>query len=221
LANRMTRAESRVATRDRLLEAAAQVFAEKGFYGAAVEEIAERAGFTRGAFYSNFSGKDDLFLALFDDRMRRQVDQVRALLEASRSPEEFFAALRRRSRSQPNDPSWRLLRAEFWLYAMRNPEVRPKLAKRERALRRAYAGAIRVQFDALGLSPPGRPEDLALIVQILDRGTDTMRDIDPSGVRSGFLMDALAMLLEASVALAATRSARPEPIGRRGRVDGQ
>ncbi|MDQ1395790.1 MAG: hypothetical protein QOG64_1049 [Acidimicrobiaceae bacterium] len=205
MAKRMTREESKLVTRARLLEAAAEVFTEKGFHGAAVEEIAERAGFSRGAFYSNFAGKDDLFLALFDDRMHRQVEEVSALLKGSASPDAFFAALRQRDHDRPSDAAWRMLATEFWLYAMRNPEARPKLAERERALRRDYARAIQLQFDALGLPPPGAPDDLALIVQILDHGIGPMRDIDPKGVREGFLMDALAMLLEAAVALAASQ----------------
>ena len=57
---RLTRRESRAATRAKLIESAGEVFAERGFYGASVEEITERAGFSRGAFYSNFASREEL-----------------------------------------------------------------------------------------------------------------------------------------------------------------
>src|SRR5882672_9783732 len=77
---RLTRQESRAATRAKLVESAGEVFAERGFYGASVEEITERAGFSRGAFYSNFASREDLFLAVLDTYLDAE---VRALAEAS------------------------------------------------------------------------------------------------------------------------------------------
>src|SRR5258708_12401897 len=71
---RLTRAESRRRTRVHLLEAAAEVFARRGFHGASVEEVAEVAGYTKGAVYSNFTSKDDLFLAVLEGRIQPQVD---------------------------------------------------------------------------------------------------------------------------------------------------
>src|SRR5580693_5793173 len=78
---RMTREQSRAQTRDRLLTAARGVFARSGFHGASVEEIASEAGFSTGALYSNFDGKEDLFLAL----MEREIDEhAREIAEAVR-----------------------------------------------------------------------------------------------------------------------------------------
>ena len=85
-ARRMTREESRAATRERLLAAARSVFARSGFHGASVEEIASEAGFSTGALYSNFDGKEDLFLVL----MEREIDGARA-----RDRRRRFAAARR------------------------------------------------------------------------------------------------------------------------------
>ncbi|MGH8975530.1 MAG: TetR family transcriptional regulator, partial [Acidimicrobiia bacterium] len=78
--NRLTREESRAQTRARLLESAAALFAERGFHGTSVEDIAERAGFSRGAFYSNFEHKADLFLALLDDRLAGDLAALEATL---------------------------------------------------------------------------------------------------------------------------------------------
>src|SRR5438552_3631727 len=83
-AGRLTREQSKANTRERLLDAARSVFARSGFHGASVEEIASRAGYSTGALYSNFDGKEDLFLVL----MEREIE------EHSR---EIGAAVSRRS----------------------------------------------------------------------------------------------------------------------------
>src|SRR5580704_19553287 len=73
---RLTRAEQQVRTRTRLIEAATKVFARRGFHQASVEEIAEEAGYSHGAVYSNFDGKADLFLAVFEDYMAQRVGEL-------------------------------------------------------------------------------------------------------------------------------------------------
>lgn len=125
----------RQATRDRLLEAATEVFAEEGLQGASVESICSRAGFTRGAFYSNFESKEELFLELlrreFDRRARRLEEQAHELEpqlrrraahldpgEAARYIAEFFAP-------EQDATSWFALETEFLLLAMREPAAAP------------------------------------------------------------------------------------------------
>ena len=85
---RLTRAESHARTRQALLDAAAQVFANRGFGGASLDEIAEVAGYTKGAVYSNFGSKDELFLAVLQDRMRRQVELLNGLAERAKAAPE-------------------------------------------------------------------------------------------------------------------------------------
>ena len=81
---RLTRQESRARTQSMLLEAAGKTFRKLGFEGAAVEDIAEGAGFSRGAFYANFESKDDLFIALLDQEMKRHCERLKAFLGAGR-----------------------------------------------------------------------------------------------------------------------------------------
>src|SRR5947209_8784906 len=124
---RLTRAESRARTRVHLLEAAAEVFARRGFHGASVEEVADVAGYTKGAVYSNFTSKDELFLAVLEGRMQAQVDLLDGLsARAAAAPGDVSAAL-------PDldwiDLQWCLLTFEFWLYALRNPGVGERLAE--------------------------------------------------------------------------------------------
>jgi AcrR family transcriptional regulator len=204
---RLTREESRARTRERLLESAAAVFAERGFHGAAVEEIAERAGYTRGAFYSNFSDKDDVFLALLDRRFALALHEVADIMRRSESAAEVLAQLRERSARRGVDESWLLLYTEFQLYAIRNPRVRPKLAARARAERDALASAVGMQFERAGFELPASQALTGLIMQILDRGCDVEHLLDPEGVPSTAYFEALTLLYESGIALARARAA--------------
>lgn len=125
----------RLETRARLLDAAIEVFAEDGLQGAAVETICARAGFTRGAFYSNFSSKEQLFLALLEREFDRRAEDVAAKAreleptlrgrsgcisppEAAQCIVEFFAP-------SSDATAWFVLEAEFLLLAMRDPSIAP------------------------------------------------------------------------------------------------
>src|SRR6476646_7446205 len=78
----LTPERRRAMTRQHLLDAAAIVFTRNGFHGSTLDEVASTAGFTKGAVYSNFTSKDDLFLALLDDRMERQFAVATEVLES-------------------------------------------------------------------------------------------------------------------------------------------
>ncbi len=90
-------------TRQRLFEAAAQVFEEAGIGAASIEAIAAAAGLTRGAFYSNFASKDELIIAMLEDHVERSMRHHRNLLARHRDPVDFVAALRAAERSR-QDP---------------------------------------------------------------------------------------------------------------------
>jgi AcrR family transcriptional regulator len=206
-AKRLSRGQSRAETRRRLIDAAAEVFAERGFHGASVEEIAERAGYTRGAFYSNFSGKDDAFLSVYDERMDVQIQEIGDLMRASSDPADFLTTLRGRRRDAPTTFAWMLLEHEFRLYALRNPEIRPKFAERHRRVRREYVRAIEGVFRSLGVALPAPVEDMAVILHVLDEGTLPLHYLDPETVRQGFFFDALTLLFESAVALSRQQQA--------------
>ena len=202
---RLSRVESRAITRSRLLEAAKEVFVERGFAGASVEEISERAGYTRGAFYSNFDDKDDIFVAVFEIYLNERIAEVTDIVRAASSLEEAFAVIRR-GNVHRDSKTWSMLQAEYWLYAMRNPKARPKLAQIYRTERRAYERAIRAQFDAAGLDVPIRLRDAALVAQLLDENAPRLRFIDPKEIDEDFFFRAILQLLEAGLALARERS---------------
>jgi AcrR family transcriptional regulator len=123
-------------TRQRLFEAAAHVFEEHGIGTASIEAIAAAAGLTRGAFYSNFTSKDELIIAMLEDHVERSLRHHRDLLARHRDPIDFVAALRTADRSR-QDPLGRapLLHMELILFVARAKKRRPELAERLRTRR--------------------------------------------------------------------------------------
>jgi AcrR family transcriptional regulator len=187
-------------TREYLLRAAEQVFAERGFHGASLDDVAAVAGFTKGAVYSNFKNKEDLFLALLEWRYEEEMDEVRATLEASegdttRQLGDFAAQTR--DHYETGGDTWALLDLEFSLYAMRNPNVREKLAAFRRMDIESVAGIITAERDRQGIETTEPADFAARIVVSLFRGIGIMRLIDPDQVDEAFLEDLMQFLYRA------------------------
>lgn len=195
---RLSRAEQRAQTRTRLLDAAEELFAQRGIAVTPIEDIAESAGFSRGAFYSNFEGKGDLVLALLERTNARDSEELDALFENSVNATDFFQRLRRRE----IDVHRRALSLEYVLYAMRNPEARPELTRILDIARQATARLIEAQWRELGMTLPFPLETTARVLEAVDDGLDMHRQIDPEGYPLGMFTDVLVMLQDAAVALA-------------------
>ncbi|WP_078327334.1 TetR/AcrR family transcriptional regulator [Mycobacteroides salmoniphilum] len=130
-------------TRARLMEAALDVFADRGFHGASIENICETAGFTRGAFYSNFAGKDELFFTLFDASSDQLIAALRAALdECRKSPDPISTFISTIDDRGPAQRRWYLISMEFTLYAIREPGAAVVLAEHDARLRREAAAII-------------------------------------------------------------------------------
>ncbi len=133
----------RLATRQRLLHAALEVFAESGFGRATVEQVCERAGFTRGAFYSNFSSLDELFLAMWEQRSAVMLTDVReraadlpaVVADVRQAVEHLLEAV-------PVDDAWYRVTAEFTAHALRNPGLKRVMAAREERILEALLPAL-------------------------------------------------------------------------------
>ena len=138
----MTRKETQERTRQRVLIAAAKVFARRGYHRATVDEIASEAGFTIGALYSNFSGKEELFLALADRHVEERIAEVAAIAGAAEGDEPSKDAAEQFRAFLERDPEWPLLFYEFWSLSVRNPELQGELAKRRDAIRDALAACL-------------------------------------------------------------------------------
>ncbi|WP_198536936.1 TetR/AcrR family transcriptional regulator [Mycobacteroides chelonae] len=153
----------RARTRSRLLEAASKAFADRGFYGASIEYICEQAGFTRGAFYSNFPGKDELFFALFDAHGDQIIARLRAALEHSRESNDpigrFVSLIDRKG---DEERRWYLISTEFTLYAIREPNAGALLAERDARIRQEAVGIINELMSIAG-------RELTIDVEIIAR----------------------------------------------------
>jgi AcrR family transcriptional regulator len=180
---RLTRSERTALTRRELLEAAERRFFQDGYHGTTLENIADDAGYTKGAVYSTFQSKAGLFLALFDELVERRLTEVRDLMaEHAEHPEEFVAALAR----QPVEVASArlvLLAIEFWVHAVREPALLEEFSARYRRLRESIAM----------FAPEGAvldPERWSIVTLALSNGLALERLIDPSGV-PGDLMAAV------------------------------
>jgi AcrR family transcriptional regulator len=196
---RLTRAESQTRTRERLLDAAAEMFTAKGFTASSLEEIAEAAGFSRGAVYSNFAGKDELFLAVMARRREARYHAVARILRDNPKPEEFIGALEAEDRDEMERRSWFLLETEFFLYAMRRPDALPFLAEHEETMRSEVAEAITVIFSTLGVIPPLPASQIAAVNQALEYGILYQHYVDRDRVPQQLYYDTLRYLLDTAV----------------------
>ena len=195
----MTREQSRANTRERLLGAARSAFARSGFRGASVDEIASEAGFSTGALYSNFDGKEDLFLALMEREIEEHAREIEAAVRASASmAERATGGARQWMTMIDREPELLLLFMEFWAYGVRDPQMRPKVAARfaqmRQVLTRLIADGVR-EFD-LELDIP--PEHLAVVIDALADGIARQKLADPDAVPDDLMGKVLALLLSAA-----------------------
>ncbi|MFD7467016.1 TetR/AcrR family transcriptional regulator [Streptomyces tendae] len=132
----------RVRTRANLLDAAFAVFAAKGFGRVSIEEVCEAAGYSRGAFYSNFGSLDELFFALYEQRADLIAEQVTTALAADGPGLDVPAAVERVSEVLLLDRDWLLVKTDFLVHAARDPEVARTLLEHRARLRRAIADRL-------------------------------------------------------------------------------
>src|SRR6266702_3015652 len=171
---------TRDVTCEKLFEAAARVFEEQGIGGASIEAIAAAAGFTRGAFYSNFDSKDELIIAMLEDHVEQSIRRNLDLLTRHKNLTDYIDALRNMDRSR-QDPLGRspLLHMELILFVARAEKRRPELAKRLRARRKLVADIVETTLQHSDKNRPVNPTSTAAIVLALEDGFRLHRLIDP------------------------------------------
>ena len=178
---------SRVRTRptrddtcEKLFEAAARVFEDQGIGGASIEAIAAAAGFTRGAFYSNFKSKDELIIAMIEDHVEQSIRRNLDLLDKHKNLADFIDALKTIDRSH-QDPLARspLLHMEMILFVARAEKRRPDLAKRLRARRKLIVDIVEATSKNNGKNASPNPTWIGAIVLALEDGFRLHRLIDP------------------------------------------
>jgi AcrR family transcriptional regulator len=198
------RDEQKALTRHRLLDGAEAVFARNGFHGASVEGIAREAGATTGALYSNFAGKEELFFALFEERVAADVRDYSQIAAAGATVEEqargtadhWMAILRER-------PDYFPLFIEFWAYAIREPQLRERLAGQFVALRSASARLFLEGAGQQGVSLSAEAGELVgILINALANGLALEKLADPDAVPDQLFGDMLVLIFQALAALA-------------------
>lgn len=177
---RLTRQESQQRTRERLIAAGAEEFARRGFAATSIEQIVERAGYTRGAFYSNFANLEELLLAIMDTRLAEARAGLAETFSGAGDLDTLLEELERHNEARPTHrhAGAFLLTIEFWLYTMRNKRVRRRLAQHYAEVRATYAEVITKVCSAAGREPPEALDDLSAALLALDTGLLLQRMAD-------------------------------------------
>jgi AcrR family transcriptional regulator len=200
---RLTPEARRQQTRTYLLNAAAEVFALRGYHAATLDEVAQAAGFSKGAVYSNFSSKEDLLLALIADRTDRMVQEFFApTAQGQGFSIEAISEVYRRLMTDENE--WALW-TEFSLHALRNPPVRQKLVEDGRATAAHVTSLLEESYTDTGIVPPLPPERIARIYIALFMGLAQSRALDPETVPDDLFAEAVVFIGTAVNALGAKR----------------
>lgn len=198
---RSARAEQRDA-REALLDAALDVCAENGYAMASVDAIAERAGYSKGALYWHFGSKDELFHALYEERIDRPWRESAALLESAAANEDMAEdASRRFGELMQAQPQMVVVGHEYWMHAVRDPAVRKRFAARHRSLRRAMGKALAARMERLGAPPLQMdPEAMATAVIAIGLGLSQQKLIDPTFVPADLYGQIMALIYSGHLA---------------------
>ncbi len=193
---RLARAEG-TDTRAALLGAAAEVFARRGFKDASVDEIATRAGYSKGALYWHFETKHELFFALMDEARDAPAHEMIELLQTAPVERDMAPeASRRFVELIARQRELLLLDHEYWALAVRDPALRERYAAHRKELRAALGRALQVRLAHLGApaSQIGPPQEMATVLMSLAAGLEQERLIDTTAVPDELLGRAIVLL---------------------------
>lgn len=168
---RLSHKERRAETRLCLMASAARAFAKHGLQQTSIDQVAEDAGYTKGAFYANFKNKEELFLAMLDERFTERMEQIERVIgsdgsgaeKASRAGGDFAAMLNA-------DVEWQRLFFEFSAYAGRNEDFREELVTRYRWMRERIAAALQARAELMGLTSPIPADQVAMMTCAMANG---------------------------------------------------
>jgi AcrR family transcriptional regulator len=197
---RIQRQRRGIVTRSHLIRSARHIFARDGFEHARIEDIALRARKTRGAFYDNFKDKEDVFLAIFEEDMARDLTELSPLLLALPTTKERMDALAQYLARMSTDIERMLLNVEFKLYAVRHPHKRKRLADLLRAmrLRTSIPEISRLLPQLDGRTTTAKLTDCLAICGVMD-GLALGHLFDPDGLDDRALVRYLRLCLQETI----------------------
>jgi AcrR family transcriptional regulator len=197
---RQTRRESQDATRERLIKAAEEVIVRAGFEAASVERITEAAGFSRGAFYSNFRTKDELFVAVLNKIRREIAGKLEEIFRREDNPARRLQQARQWYVRQKLSRKWVVLETEFTLRALRNRSARRGLAELQRQDMDNYSALVASHFSDSGLTMASPPEVVALSLLATAKGLSVLSLLDEGQGQENIAMQCRDLVFDKLIA---------------------
>jgi AcrR family transcriptional regulator len=213
MAVRLSRVERREQTRQELVSAAEACFVSRGFHASSVDEVAERAGYTKGAVYSNFTSKEDLFFAVYERRVERVLTEVVPSLRRAGAEHAFdwlaTGAIERRDR----DDGWLAVFFEFWAHALRHPELRERFAAIHARFLEPLTEGVRQLAADRGLALPAdvTATQVVLAWNAMEIGLGLERLTQPQAVDEGVARRMGWLLLDAVLGAAQAPAGNNRP----------
>jgi AcrR family transcriptional regulator len=210
------RSTRKAATRARLLQAAARVYAAHGFAGATLDDVAEEAGLTKGAVYGHFGSKDNLLVALMEEYLAAEIAEQVALFDRDTTTwKRPLAGSDQWMHELDESPEAFRLLVEFWVAASRDEALRARFAAGLEQLRQTFAGFAAESAADAGLPAGDEPaRHFANVMLGLSIGLGMMRIADPGQLSPALLGTALSVLIRATQDDPALRDAMADPAAR-------
>ncbi|MBA0125905.1 TetR family transcriptional regulator [Haloechinothrix sp. YIM 98757] len=177
---RLTRAESQARTREQLVSTAKELFLTDGYWATSLEKVADAAGYSKGAVYSNFRNKDELCLAVLDAIHAEQAERIVRAIAGKETLAERLDGFEKWAEETIGDQSWTALEVEFATNVRRDERLRTELANRDATIRGMLTDLIRANLTEFDVELPVPAEDLSAAVLSLGIGLGVQRAIDPS-----------------------------------------
>lgn len=194
---RLTREESKQQTRRELLKVASEMFAKQGFYSTSVDKIAEEAGYSKGAVYSNFGSKEDLFLSVFKENQKEDLQNFKSIAEEYNSLDEFINMIENYHQyERKENEDWSILKLEFLLYAMRDESVSKKLAPILEESRTQITNILKKFYQTKNQKQSVSIDKLAFLLLSLDIGIGIQSYVDEESIPENIFADGLRLLLK-------------------------
>ncbi len=205
---RLTRAASREQTQQRLLDAALSVIAKKGLAATSVEDITMLAGYTRGAFYSNFRGKNDLFIELLSRDHDKAQREMTAILGDGLAPEQMEQRLKQMYSSLYQDNECFMNWTEARMLSARDAKFRARLNALMNQKRDFIAGFISEFCRRIGIAPPAPPAEMAMGFMSLVEGVKLYRLSSPQEMTPLAAEATLMLFMDSLIQLGRARAAQ-------------
>jgi AcrR family transcriptional regulator len=209
---RLTREESRAQTRDRLMDAAYEIVVRNGIDEASIEDIAEAAGFSRGAFYSNFETKEDLLCALLERETERSQDELRTIMDQAASPAELIQKARAFYVNLGANSQKCTFSLAVRLYSLRHPSVREHVNEMFRKDQEKVVRQVEAVYAATGVKAPCSAEIITFGLMAIAQGLALAQVSDPDSISRESLPRILETMFDRIGGLDAIQSAPPVPL---------